>query len=279
MKIPIAYDPVEGQTYTLFGESNSTTGYYLLIGELADQVSEKFSDRDMVLQTIRKYSTRKQLLNRLARAKEDPSLISFIIHLLNASLADYTQRVEPHLRKLGLQKFWDRQLRTNREQYHLYMLEIELTNRLNQDKFLKSDSKIALLPHCLKDFSSDCKSASDGFDYQCKYCSKNCYEQYLTRLLKQHDISAYIWMGADLKKKAKEVLQNGQSFAVLGIACIPELTMGMRNCRKNGIPAIGVPLDANRCARWMGVFFPNSLNMYQLEALIDHNKEKSPPAE
>ncbi len=203
----------------------------------------------------------------MVRTKENSSLISFMMHLLNESLSEYTQQVDTHLQKLGFRKYWDRQLRTSRQQYHLYMLEIELTNRIYQHKFLKSDVKIALLPHCLKDFSTDCKSETDGFDYQCKYCSKNCYEPHLTRLLKQYDIAAYIWMGADLKKKAREVLQNGQSFAVLGIACIPELTMGMRSCAKKGIPAIGIPLDANRCARWMGDFYSNSVNMEQLEAL------------
>lgn len=39
------------------------------------------------------------------------------------------------------------------------------------------------------------------------------------------------------------------------------------------IPAVGIPLDANRCIRWMGSFHENSVNLEQLELLIE-NKNK-----
>ena len=269
MQIPIPYDPVEGQTYTLFGKSASTTGYYRLIGELADQVLEKCGNPDNVLQLIQESSKRKHYLKRLAAGKEDRDPISFIMHLLTASLSEYTEKTHDHLRQLPLKKLWDRRLSTTREQYHLYMLEIELANRIHRERFLNASHKIALLPYCLSDFDADCKSAPDDFDYQCKMCSKNCWENYLTRLLKQYNITAYIWKGAGLRKLAKEVALKDQTFGVLGIACVPELVMGMRDCRKNGIPAIGLTLDANRCIRWMGVFHSNSVNLDQLELIIN----------
>jgi hypothetical protein len=268
MQIPIPYDPVEGRTYTLFSRSTSTTGYYRLIGELADQVLEKCGNPETVLQLIQDSSKRKHFLRKLAAGKEDPDLISFIIHLLTASLSEYTEKTNSHLRHLPLKKLWDRRLRTTREQYHLYMLEIELADRIYRERFLDAGHKIALLPYCLSDFDADCKSAPDDFDYQCKMCSKNCWENYLTRLLKQYNITAYVWKGAGLKKLAGKVRTEGRTFAVLGIACVPELVMGMRDCRKNGIPAIGLPLDANRCIRWMGAFHPNSVNLEQLEILV-----------
>jgi hypothetical protein len=43
---------------------------------------------------------------------------------------------------------------------------------------------------------------------------------------------------------------------------------GMRNCRKKGIPVLGLPLNANRCIRWFGEFFPNSIDLHELEKLI-----------
>jgi len=268
LQIPIPYTPVEGKTYTLFGDTPSTAGYYRTIGELADQVVNRCGDPLIVLQTIREFSNRKHFLKRMTLATENSSLISYILHLLNPSLSGYTEKVNDHLRTLPLRKYRDRRLRTTREQYHLYMLEIELTNRINRDRFLNSSHKIALLPYCLRDFDADCKSAPDDFDYQCKLCSKNCWENYLTRLLKHHSITAYVWKGAGLKKLAREVATKNQTFSVLGIACVPELVWGMRDCRKNGIPAIGVPLDANRCIRWMDAFHNNSVNLEKLESIV-----------
>jgi hypothetical protein len=38
-------------------------------------------------------------------------------------------------------------------------------------------------------------------------------------------------------------------------------------CSRHGIPVLGVPLNANRCARWMGEFFSNSVSLRQIERL------------
>jgi hypothetical protein len=148
------------------------------------------------------------------------------------------------------------------------MLEIELTNRIFVRDFKNADEKIALLPYCLKDFTVNCKSQPDDFDYRCKQCSKNCYQNYSTNILQQNKIDAYIWMGSGIKKKLKAAAGRENSFGVLGIACIPELVWGMRKCRKYKIPVVGIPLDANRCIRWMGSFNPNSVNLERLEKLV-----------
>jgi hypothetical protein len=44
--------------------------------------------------------------------------------------------------------------------------------------------------------------------------------------------------------------------------------MGMRLCLSLGIPAVGIPLDANRCARWMSQAHETSYNFEQLEELL-----------
>jgi hypothetical protein len=148
------------------------------------------------------------------------------------------------------------------------MLEIELTNRQYAGEFLKADRKIALMPYCLQDFSVSCKSAKNGFDYQCRHCSANCFQNHASRILEAHKIEPYIWMGGNMKQLAKYTLHERRTFGVLGIACIPELTNGMRTCRKSNIPVIGIPLNANRCVRWFGEFFPNSIDLDVLEKLL-----------
>jgi hypothetical protein len=42
----------------------------------------------------------------------------------------------------------------------------------------------------------------------------------------------------------------------------------MRNCRKNNIPVVGIPLNANHCIRWFGGFYPNSIDLDEPERLL-----------
>jgi hypothetical protein len=268
MQYDMPYLPVEGKTYSLFGKIETTAGYYHLIEEMADTVLKKFNSPELVLDVIRKSTGKKHFLKKISLAAETPEIISFIVHLLNNSLRDYTENVDFHLKNLSIWKFRDRRLYTTREQYHLFMLEIELTNRIFAREFRNSSKKIALLPYCLRDFNADCKSRPGDLDYRCGHCSKNCYQDHSTRILEQHNIDAYIWMGADLKKIAKVATVRNTPPGILGIACIPELVRGMRRCLRYGIPVAGIPLDANRCIRWMGSVNPNSVNLEQLEKLV-----------
>ena len=76
-------------------------------------------------------------------------------------------------------------------------------------------------------------------------------------------------MQADLKKVFSVYNNQNNGIGVLGIACIPELVFGMRLCRKYDVPVIGIPIDANRCSRWMGDFYEKSVNMVRLENMDD----------
>jgi hypothetical protein len=55
---------------------------------------------------------------------------------------------------------------------------------------------------------------------------------------------------------------------VLGVACVPELFRGMRLCIGLNIPVVGIPLNANRCMRWMGAFHPTSVDLGALSRLV-----------
>jgi len=262
------YIPVNGKTYSLFGNSDSTTGYYENIKLLADNVLALNQDLKELIENIREFSSKKRILNKSLRINNRFNTMTVILNLIDLHLKKYTENVEEHLRTLPLSKFWDRRLATTREQYHLYMLEIELTNRLYIEEFLNADRKISLMPYCLQDFSVICKSAKNGFDYQCKHCSVKCFQNYASMILEAHKIEPYIWMGGNMKHLAKYTINEKRTFGVLGIACIPELTFGMRQCRRNNIPVVGIPLNANRCVRWYGEFFHNSVDLDELEKLL-----------
>ena len=262
------YTHVEGKTYTLFGESDSTSGYYETIALLADKALALNSDALNLIESIRAISSKKRILKKLLAKKDSGDLMSLILNLIDPHLKKYTEHTQKHLETLPLSKYWDRRLATTREQYHLYMLEIELTNRLFVSDFIKADNKIALMPYCLQDFSVKCKSERNGFDYQCRHCSANCFQNGASEILKNHQIEPFIWMEGDMKQLARFAIKEKRTFGVLGIACIPELLWGMRNCRKNNIPVVGIPLNANRCIRWFGEFFPNSIDLIALDRLL-----------
>jgi len=266
--VALSYDPVEGKTYSLFGNSGSTSGYYESVGKLADTILEIEPSIPMLLETLERYSSKKALLNKLKSKPIKDSLIITCMQLADESMKPFTQQTKVHLAKLSMKRLWDKRLATSREQYHLYMLEIELTNRLNTEAFSKADRKIALLPYCLQDFSVNCKASLKGYDYQCNHCSLKCFENQASKVLQKYNIEPYIWRGTDFRKLSVDTMKNSKHLAVFGIACIPELLWGMRKCRYYHIPVRGIPLNANRCIRWFGKFFPTSVDLAELEILL-----------
>ncbi len=264
----LLYPPIEGKTYSLFGDSESTHEYYHTMQSLASKILIG-NDIETVLEILRGYSARKKYLKKIVTGHYHDSLISFCLNTIHEPLKQYTRAAAGHLKHLSpWKKLWDRRLSTTEEQYHLYMLEIELTNRLNRIFFLQANQKISLQPYCLRDHSVSCKAKKKGDDYQCTACSKKCFQNAASQILRENHIEPYIWMGGSISKTAIAVRKDNQSFGILGIACVPELVWGMRKCVKYRIPVVGIPLNANRCIRWFGEFHPNSIDLDELTSLI-----------
>jgi len=262
-------DKIIGKTYSLYAEKTDTDEFYSELSDLTDTLHLYLKSYDDLISIIRKFSHKKRALKAEMRKVNSDSIMAKILNETKAKLSKYFTDLESHLKNLSLAEKCDSTLRTSREQYLLYMLEIELVNRINKEKFNTAESKYAFLPHCLHDLDKECLSAPDGTDYVCKSCSKNCSINSVSRLMKSHNIKAYIWREADLKKIFKLAKSIGQSIGAFGIACIPELVNGLRLCAKYDVPAIGVPLDGNRCVRWMGDFYPNSVNEKKIFSLLN----------
>ena len=262
-------EKIIGKTYTLYGDQDISDYFYEDLREVTDSILNKSENKITLIDFLRKNSGNKRSLRKEIKINSGETLLGNILHLTEDTLSKYFTDIDSHLKNLTLSEKCGSTLNTSREQYLLYMIEIELVNRLNKDKFNSAGTKFAFLPHCLHDLDKDCLSASDGTDYVCKSCSKNCSINSVSKLLKFRDIKAYIWMEADLKKIFKLAKSSGQSIAAFGVACIPELVNGLRLCAKYDVPAIGVPLDANRCVRWMGDFYPNSVNEKKILSLLN----------
>ena len=259
-----------GKTYSLYSGKDDTDEFYSVLSDLVDTFLLPFAEsEEQLLSIIRKYSNKKRTLRTERKKSFSDSLIAKLLVETESRLSKYFTAIDDHLKDLSLAEKCDSTLTTSREQYLLYVMEIELVNRLNIEKFGSSESKYAFLPHCLHDLDKDCLSASDGTDYVCKSCSKNCSINSISKLMKLRNIKAYIWRESDLKKIFKLARSNGQSIGVFGVACVPELVNGMRLCARYDVPAIGVPLDANRCIRWMGDFYPNSVNEKKILSLLN----------
>ncbi len=261
------YKPVQGKTYCLFAEGGDSELYFAKIKDLADEFLNLCPDEQQLLGLIRK-AGKKPLLKGLRIAGADGKTIRFIQERLRQSLSIYTRNVSDHLQSLSLVKRRDPTIATTEAQYHLYMLEIELVNRIYRGEFKQAEYKFALIAHCLRDFRPECRSVKGDIEAVCRRCTEDCFIHLGSVLLEKYGIRPYISVEMDQEKLFRKLKQDHPSIGALGIACIPELAMGMRLCLRTGIPPIGIPLNANRCARWMSQAYETSFNLEQLEELL-----------
>jgi hypothetical protein len=270
--------PGEGKTYSLFGDDRDTDAYYGRIRLVADNLIGQCRDLQHLVERVRTNSSSKRRLKKLELRRSSVSTESSLVHTLRTHLSRYTVNVPSHLKGLSLAQRWDRVLATSEEQYHFHMLEVELVNRLNITAFRSCDTRLAFLPHCLHDMTVTCQSAPRGEDHMCRGCSKGCTLNAVSKLLRRHGVTPYIWMTANLQSLLRRLRKEGKVVGVFGIACLPELVRGMRLCMRADVPVLGLPLDANRCARWWGEFYPNSVNVRELENLLgqEHSNASIP---
>jgi hypothetical protein len=261
------YTPVQGKTYSLFAEGDDSEYYYTEIKRLADVSLQRCPDEKRLLGLIRKVGERPFLLDKKA-TRADRETLEFVRETLKRSLSKYTQNVSNHLKSLPLAKRMDSTLVTTEEQYHLYMLEIELVNRIYKEQFKRSEYKFALMAHCLRDFRPECQSVKSDIEAVCRGCTDDCFIRLGSGLLEKYGIKPYISVEMDQEKLFRKLKHEHPSIGALGIACIPELAMGMRLCISIGIPPVGIPLNANRCARWMSQAYETSFNLEQLEEVL-----------
>lgn len=258
---------IEGKTYTLGDAEGNTEQYYAKTKELTEHLLDSFPDEARLLSLIQKAGKR-SLLESLIGRESDSAAISTIRKTLKDSLSSYTGKVARHLRELPVSKRGDETLVTKEEQYHLFMIEIELVNRIHRESFKRSEHKVALIAHCLRDFRPQCRSVPGDIEAVCSQCTQDCHINLGSLLLERYGIRPYISMEIDQEKLFKRLKRRHPSVGALGIACIPELAMGMRLCMRLNIPPVGIPLDANRCARWMSHAQETSFSLMELERLL-----------
>ncbi len=271
IRLPLTEAPVEGETYSLYGQWRTTDEYYRRVREVTDRCQDLWGPPAGLLARLRDGTGHRRIFGGHSKVTRDPFLQG-ILSLASESLSVFTTATPAHLRALRIRQRMDSTLSTPRDAYHLLMVEIELTNRVNREAFRRAPVKLAFLPHCLRDWTRECRSSVDGLDYVCRGCAKGCWINGVSKLLRTNGITPYLWMSANLPRLFRRLAGDGHSIGIIGVACIPELGRGMRLCSRHRVAVTGVPLNANRCRRWTGSFNPNSVNLDQLAAMVDASR-------
>lgn len=262
--------PVNGKTYSLFGNGVSTDYFYDRVSRITDRMlREERLTENQLRDFIHQSGLNKRTLRRSSGSQKKNIRLTRILELLHQEFQDNITGIESHLHSTPFFKVvTDKQLFTIREQYYLYMIEFELVNRIHIRDFLVANFRIALLPYCLRETQEECRAVSDQVDFRCSQCRKNCQVNHVSRLLKENSIDPYIWRTVELKTLLGQLIKEHGSVGVLGIACIVELIGGMRKVMAAGIPVVGIPLNANRCPRWTGKFHDTSVDLHALDRLL-----------
>jgi hypothetical protein len=235
------HEPLQGGTYSLFGGTPGSDGYFRAVATVADEGLRLCPDAVALVAAVRALSVK---WPRGARRLTDP-LHRHLAERMEAVLAPYLGDVEAHRRAVPLRSRFRSALNTRREAYLAHMVEIELMRRIGEPSFRRCSRKLAFLPHCLRAPSKKCLAGPSGLDWVCKECSPDCGVRLASRALREAGVEAYIWMDADLKGLLKELNRGRESLGVLGM-----------------------PLNANRCARWLGTLHETSFHLPALEQIL-----------
>jgi len=262
----VPYKAVSGKTYSLFGIDTSTDRYFRTMRAIAESLLGHYPDQRSLLIHVQKAGGMR--FRKGSGYSPDDTLTDHIRKTLHDALQPYTRAVKGHLESIPFSQRFDKTIRTKEEGYHIYMLEIELVNRIYRKAFQKSAYKFALLPHCLRDFRSRCNAVPGDMEYVCMSCTEDCFIRLGSQLLRKYGIQPYISVTIDQEKLFRRLKAKHPDIGALGIACVPELAQAMRLCIRLGISPLGIPLSANRCARWMKLAHETSFSLEELEELV-----------
>ena len=128
------------------------------------------------------------------------------------------------------------------------LIEVQVANKLEREKFEKAQRKALLIPHCARDFMD--RRCMAEFDpevptYTCKSCNDNCMVNKATKLGNTKGYDVYVIPGGSC---AEKILRDKHYEGVIGVACGMELKMAIGLLKKLGIAGQGVFLTRNGCS-------------------------------
>lgn len=129
------------------------------------------------------------------------------------------------------------------------LIDLQLKNHLNKDRFDQAPKKVLVLPHCSRKYmDSRCKACFDPTvpTYRCKHCSSDCLIHKATELAQKHNIDIFVVPGGSCIKK---ICSSKKYDALIGVACTNEIKLGIQSLSQYNIPTYGIPLIKNGCSQ------------------------------
>jgi uncharacterized protein len=189
------------------------------------------------------------------------------------NLGEYTKNVENFLQDSSEQYRW-REDRIScsraRIEYHLNMVGAELMNRAFRNRFCNTETKVILLPGCMRvKTAEECKAAKVQEGLLCEDCSPQCRVNQLREMGKKQNFDVYIIPHAsDLSLWSPK--PGKPSRGVIASACVTTLVEGGWELKRYGVEAQCVLLDNCGCKKhWGGKGIMTELNIREMKRILN----------
>jgi hypothetical protein len=127
-------------------------------------------------------------------------------------------------------------------------IDLQAVNLMERRKFLKSQKRVLLLPHCSRKYmDSRCKAFFDASvpSYTCAHCSEDCLVNKAESYAKKKGYDVYVVPGGSCILK---ILKQNPYEGVVGVACGEEVKMGVAALENMTVGVQVIPLIKNGCA-------------------------------
>ena len=128
------------------------------------------------------------------------------------------------------------------------LVDIQIRNLLDREKFLKTKKRALFLPHCSRKYmDSRCRAHFDPEvpSYYCAHCSPDCLINKATALGKERGHDVYVLPGGTC---TRQILEKNAYDGVVGVACSQELKEGGGLLKNKNLSGQAVFLIKNGCA-------------------------------
>ncbi len=127
-------------------------------------------------------------------------------------------------------------------------IDLQAVNLMERRKFLKSQKRVLLLPHCSRKYMDNkCKATFDASipSYTCAHCSEDCLVNKAESYAKKKGYDVYVVPGGSCILK---ILKQNPYEGVVGVACGEEVKMGVSALENMTVGVQVIPLIKNGCA-------------------------------
>ena len=189
-------------------------------------------------------------------------------------LGKYTENVESFLKQSGKFYQWreDRISCTRtRLEYHLNMVGAELMNRAFRKEYKNTETKVVLVPGCMRGRSPDeCEAKRVKEGLICGGCLPGCHVNRLREMGRKYGFDVYIIPHAsDLSLWGPK--EDRPARGVVASACVTTLVEGGWELKRYDVPAQCVLLDYCGCKKhWHRDGITTELNIRELKRILSN---------